>query len=326
MMSKQEIPISDGFDFPVSKPDARGYYVAAGLAEQEYYERFQAWHPGEDWNDLRGGDSDLGAPVYTAAHGQVVTADSFPAWGNIVLIEHLMPDGSRVWSQYAHLQERLVEEGQVVQRGDQIGTIGKGAGDRYPAHLHFEVRLQSLPANQWGLTRDQVLQAYADPTHFIKSHRPGGVKVEITVDDAKEVFVRSESKYWHEAAYGYKGHTYWTWTVSEEQGEDCWAEWRPRLPQTGLYEVFAFVPRQYATTRSARYQITHRRGVNAVTVDQSRYYDVWMSLGTYAFSTVQPGYVRLGDVTGEPYTRDESQRKQIAFDAVMWILNQSAEK
>jgi murein DD-endopeptidase MepM/ murein hydrolase activator NlpD len=325
-MSEQEIPITDGFDFPVGKPDAKGYYVASGLAEQEYYERFKAWHPGEDWNGLQGGDSDLGAPVYTVAHGLVVTADSFPAWGNIVLIEHHLPDGNRVWSQYAHLQDCFVEEDQVMWRGDQIGTIGKGAGERYPAHLHFEIRRESLSANQWGLTRDEVLRAYADPTDFIKSHRPRAEKLRIIVDDADEIFIRSESRYWHETPYyGYKGHIYWTWTVSAEQGEDCWAEWRPRLPQTGLYEVFVFVPRRYATTRNARYQVTHRRGVDVVTVDQSRYYDEWVSLGAYAFSIVQPGYVRLGDVTGEPYTRDESQRKQIAFDAVMWVLSQPGE-
>ena len=327
MISKQEIPVTDGFDFPVGKPDAKGYYVAAGLAEQEYYKRFKAWHPGEDWNDLRGGDSDLGAPVYAIAHGLVVTSDSFPAWGNIVLIEHYLPDGSRVWSQYAHLQERSVEEGQVVRRGGQIGTIGKGAGDRYPAHLHFEIRLKSLPASQWGLTRDEVLQAYADPSSFIKSHRPIAEKLKIIVDVADEAFIRSESRHWQETPYyGYWGHAYWTWTVSEEQGEDCWAEWRPVLPQPGLYEVFAFVPRRYTTTRGARYQITHRRGVDVVTVNQSQYYDEWVSLGAYAFSIVQPGYVRLSDVTGEPYTRDKSQRKQIAFDAVMWVLNQPEEE
>jgi len=40
-MSEREIPVTNGFDFPVGKPDAKGYYVAAGLAEQEYYERFR---------------------------------------------------------------------------------------------------------------------------------------------------------------------------------------------------------------------------------------------------------------------------------------------
>jgi hypothetical protein len=66
--------------------------------------------------------------------------------------------------------------------------------------------------------------------------------------------------------------------------------------------------------------------VDVVTIAQSWYYDEWVSLGTYAFSTVQPGYVRLSDVTGEPYTRDQSLRKQIAFDAVMWVLSQPEER
>ena len=84
------------------------------------------------------------------------------------------------------------------------------------------------------------------------------------------------------------------------------------------------MPGQYATTRSARYQITHRRGVDVVTVDQSLYYDEWVSLGAYSFSIVQPGYVRLIDVTGEPCT--PPQCTQIAFDAVMWVLNQPEEE
>jgi hypothetical protein len=94
------------------------------------------------------------------------------------------------------------------------------------------------------------------------------------------------------------------------------------LPQPGFYEVFAFVPREYATTRSAHYQITHRQGVDVVTVDQSLYHDEWVSLGTYAFSVAQPGYVRLSDVTGEPCP---PQCNQIAFDAVMWVLKQPEE-
>jgi murein DD-endopeptidase MepM/ murein hydrolase activator NlpD len=105
-----------------------------------------------------------------------VTSYAFPTWGNIVLIEHLLPSGQTVWSQYAHLQQRLVCKGDVVQRGDRIGSIGKGADDRYPAHLHFEIRLKDLPASKWGWKtaedREQVLQAYAHPTNFINSQRP----------------------------------------------------------------------------------------------------------------------------------------------------------
>jgi hypothetical protein len=315
--------VADGFDFPVAKPDARGYYVAAGLAGQEYRDRFGFWHTGEDWNDLRGGDSDLGAPVYATAHGRVETSDYFrPGWGNVILIEHLLPDGRTVWSQYAHLRDRSVQKGEVVWRGQQIGTIGKGDGDQYPAHLHFEIRTKRLPASRWGWKteddREKVLRFYAHPTDFINSHRPGRETVALTVDDVGAGFTRSPSRYWYEAAVGYKGHTWWTWTVSDK--EDCVAYWRPQLPRSGLYEVFAFIPSRYATTCQVRYQVTHRRGVETVAINQNDYYDEWVSLGVYPFSTVQESAVRLSDLTGEPYTRDEAARKQIAFDAILWVL------
>ena len=61
---------TDGFDFPAGKPDGAGYWIASGLAEEEYYKIVGCWHTGEDWN--RGSrDADLGDPVYSIAHGQV---------------------------------------------------------------------------------------------------------------------------------------------------------------------------------------------------------------------------------------------------------------
>jgi hypothetical protein len=172
--------LTDGFDFPVGKPDGQGYYVASDLVDQAYYAAREFWHTGEDWNRKLGpGDTpdvDLGDPVYAVAHGQVVTSQSFSTWGNIVLIEHRLPSGRTVWSQYAHLQQRFVRKGDIVKRGDRIGTIGKGADARYPAHLHFEIRLKRLPASKWGWKaledREKVLEAYAHPTNFINSHRP----------------------------------------------------------------------------------------------------------------------------------------------------------
>jgi hypothetical protein len=103
--------------------------------------------------------------------------------------------------------------------------------------------------------------------------------------------------------------------------EDCCAEWQPALPETGLYEVRAFIPSVYATSRQARYQITHRRGTDVAIIDQPRYFDQWASLGRYAFSIspTMPSVVRLSDQTGEPFTRHKAGRKQIAFDAVRFV-------
>jgi len=85
-----------------------------------------------------------------------------------------LPDGRRVWTQYAHLAEITVTGGDV-QKGQQIGTIGKGDGNHYYAHLHFEVRAQYLAANWWpathGWSREKAVEYYVEPTAFINAHR-----------------------------------------------------------------------------------------------------------------------------------------------------------
>jgi murein DD-endopeptidase MepM/ murein hydrolase activator NlpD len=64
-----------------------------------------------------------------------------------------------------------------VRRGQQIGTIGHmidAAGKKKgPAHLHFELRCQYLPADCWGLSREDVLRYYLYPREYIATHRPG---------------------------------------------------------------------------------------------------------------------------------------------------------
>lgn len=168
--------IVDGFDFPVGKPDGTGYFVAAGLVDPQYRVERGFWHTGEDWNGVKGGDSDLGDPVFAAAHGLVITAQPFNIWGNIVLLEHVMPTGQKVWSQYAHLKDMFVKRGDIIRRGELVGTIGKGGNNQFLAHLHFEIRLRNLPASKDGWKteedRETVLRSYAHPTNFIKSFRP----------------------------------------------------------------------------------------------------------------------------------------------------------
>ncbi len=200
--------ITDGFDFPCGAPDGKGYYVAAGLVERPYYNRFRAWHTGEDWNASRRprGDVDLGDPIYAVANGVVTVADYFvPSWGNVILMEHTLPDGDKIWSQYAHCDKMVVKEGDKVRRGQKIGTIGKGAGKRWPAHLHFEIRLADVKPNAWGWTRSQVVQRYARPTQFIKANRPGMDSQVIAVSEESSHFTRSDSRYWKRILHRVRG-------------------------------------------------------------------------------------------------------------------------
>ena len=64
-------------------------------------------------------------------------------WGNIVVIEHHLPDGTYVTSIYGHLSSRrLVEAGDVVQAGQVLGFEGKQGIENgfYKPHVHFGVR------------------------------------------------------------------------------------------------------------------------------------------------------------------------------------------
>lgn len=157
--------LADGFDQPVGKPDAEGYYTARGFRPR--------YHMGEDWNGLEGGNKDLGKPVYATANGYVVMArDMRSSWGNLVIIRHAYLEDNQVKfvdSVYAHMDKITTQEGQQVTRGQQVGTIGTAHG-QYPAHLHFEIRKNlNIGWNQRGFPRDYT--AYYAPGAFIAAHR-----------------------------------------------------------------------------------------------------------------------------------------------------------
>ncbi|MGB9929549.1 MAG: peptidoglycan DD-metalloendopeptidase family protein [Methanosarcina sp.] len=172
------VPISDGFDYPVGVPNGEGYRHGQTIGGDDGWgflenEGNGIIHPGEDWN--RGsGDTDLGDPVYAVSNGRIIAATNYgKGWGNIVLVEHKLYDGTTVWSNYAHLRDINVSNGNV-QRGQQIGTIGKGYNNQYWAHLHFEIRKANLASNAWVTDQGQtqILTNYYNPSDFINNHRP----------------------------------------------------------------------------------------------------------------------------------------------------------
>jgi murein DD-endopeptidase MepM/ murein hydrolase activator NlpD len=163
------VALADGFDFPVGKPDSAGYYIARGL-------RLRApVHFGEDWNGRGGGDTDMGDPVYSIGDGVVTWAyDVRQGWGNVVIIRYGYRDPSSgqvrfIDALYGHLRDMGVRVGQLVKRGQQIGTIGSNRG-MYAAHLHFEIR-HNLAIGMHRESVDRSLTNWADPTDFIKKYR-----------------------------------------------------------------------------------------------------------------------------------------------------------
>ena len=163
------VNLADGFDFPVGKPNADGYYKARGLRLRE------PRHFGEDWNGRAGGNKDLGDPVYAIADGIITLAENVRGgWGNVVLTRHAYRDPASGQVKYidtlnGHLDKIMVKQGQLIKRGQQIGTIGDNFG-MYPAHLHFEIRHDI----SIGMFRNDVpcdMIHWADPTQFINQYR-----------------------------------------------------------------------------------------------------------------------------------------------------------
>lgn len=158
--------MADGFDFPVGKPNATGYYKFRGF--------YPNGHLGEDWNGKGGGDSDLGDPIYAIGRGVVVFSENIHVgWGNCIIVRHAYRDTTgkidMVDSLYAHLAERKVQVGQLVEKGQLVGTMG-GNNGMYAVHLHFEIR-KNL---QIGMNRSQFARDYSNyhsPTAFINPRR-----------------------------------------------------------------------------------------------------------------------------------------------------------
>ncbi|HSV96270.1 MAG TPA: peptidoglycan DD-metalloendopeptidase family protein [Spirochaetota bacterium] len=90
----------------------------------------QSFHSGIDIFAPRG------TRVNATADGVVKTASyKNNGYGNLIILEH----EKELSSYYAHLEEILVSPGQLVRKGDLIGTVdstGMSTGN----HLHFEVR------------------------------------------------------------------------------------------------------------------------------------------------------------------------------------------
>ncbi|MDR6535104.1 peptidoglycan DD-metalloendopeptidase family protein [Variovorax soli] len=80
-----------------------------------------------------------GDPILAAADGRVVYVGSeLRGYGNMVIVKH----NDTFLSAYAHAQQILVKEKEVVRQGQKIAEMGSSGADR--VKLHFELRKQGV--------------------------------------------------------------------------------------------------------------------------------------------------------------------------------------
>ncbi len=124
-------------------------------------------------------------PIYAVDNGQVILVEYgwMTYWGYDVFINHGKDiDGNPINSFYAHMDSVLVEAGQFVTKGQQIGIMGTPKGG---THLHwgrsniapeqfpkYELHASENGGYGWLDPLSQINQASSQPTFLVKSDSP----------------------------------------------------------------------------------------------------------------------------------------------------------
>ncbi len=129
-----------------------------------------AYHMGIDL----GGELGEGAPVYAIGDGVVKEVRERSKFGLVILVEHTLPNKTKVVSLYGHLKpsDQPVAVGDVVKMGTRIGSLGSRAENGgWGVHLHFGIHKQAY-SSVWiyyGHVRDKATEIYwHDPERFIE--------------------------------------------------------------------------------------------------------------------------------------------------------------
>ncbi len=86
--------------------------------------------------------ADRGEPIRAVFDGQILYADWFKGYGNMIIIDH----GENYYTVYAHAEELFASKGDTIDMGDVVATVGD-SGSMIGPSLHFEVRHHGKPVD-----------------------------------------------------------------------------------------------------------------------------------------------------------------------------------
>lgn len=153
---------------PSEKPVRTAEFTSGYGVRSDPFRGRAAMHAGID---LAG---PIGTPVYATADG-VVSAAGFNSggYGNLVRLDH----GKGIETRYGHLSAILVQPGQHIVRGQQIGRMGS-TGRSTGSHLHYEVRIDGRAVNPIPFMKSNdyllAMQQKGSATHSMDAVALGG--------------------------------------------------------------------------------------------------------------------------------------------------------
>ncbi len=106
-----------------------------------------------------------GTPVYAPQGGYVMFSGSYGGYGNVVVLNH----GSSLYTLYGHNSRLLVNNGDLIQKGQMISLVGSTGRSTGP-HLHFEVHYNGQYINP--VTYLAYLQPYTQASQVVAQTHP----------------------------------------------------------------------------------------------------------------------------------------------------------
>jgi hypothetical protein len=287
--------------------------------------------------------SGKGQPVLAAASGTVIAAgwgsSGWAAYGQRVYIEHdFNADGHTYTTLYAHLDSLNVTQGQKVNKGDVIGTLGQSCngsqscGNFSTPHVHFSLHRDSSfggsgsggsyagrgvrPEPIDGATG--ISQGQVHTSQNGQTTPPPTTTCDLVIPFA-ETLVEDDTPCvdkvgtLDETTSGLGNHAYYATLDTPDPDYAKGAFWMLNFGQAGSYDVWAWIPTGLSSlTPEAVYKVQFAGTAQKVSIDQSAYAGSWAPLGTFGFAAGADQWVRLGD----NYVAPANAGKTFAIDAL----------
>ena len=95
-----------------------------------------------------------GTKIVSPSKGKVILVGDFFYAGNYIIIDH----GFGLISSYSHLSSVLVDENEIIEKGQKIGEVGSTGRVTGP-HLHWTVYLNKVRINPESIIQENFLES-----------------------------------------------------------------------------------------------------------------------------------------------------------------------